>query len=445
MKVTKKISQKLNDYMTRTNDLKIAGWLFNFDDGKSIGLGLYDNKLGGPYTPPERNDVYIGAAYIRWADGTISDVKINAPVLENLDASLKEWKSVSYHDEDAPDILEPLPMPNDLKIKDPKIIDLITKDSSYFFEILNFYNKELMKRDYTKTTQGEVKAEYRHVTIMNSKGLNVEWEETSMKTSAYANYTHGNEYVERRRVKKKDLWKIIKEIDRYMVHDKKIVNVWKGRMPIILVPGTVDAFLEQYLLSNGGNLQGDRVAHNQSLYNIEDFKKKKQVFDERINLVVDSLKDYSPGTQPCTGEGVPSTKQYVVADGRLITPILDLKYAKKIGMPPTALGKRISPTTSGTIYLDVKEDRSYSKMVEELEYGLIVFSVLGMHTQNSKEGKYSLTIGQGLLVEDGKIKGSIKNTTIKGNFLEALRNKETKFAKYRKDELAMQTEASVIV
>lgn len=435
METAKKISKTLNDYMARKDELKIGQWHFIFNEGQAISLGLDNNEIGGPYMPPATHDVYKGSAYIRWADGRVSDASIDNFTLEDLDASIKEWKTVSYQDTDAPEVIEPLPMPAGLKIKDDDVANLITKDSSYFFEILNYFNENLKKKDYTKTVKGQVGAGMLYSTIMNSKGLNVGWEGTSMSVRASINDICEDYYIERNMPEKKDLNKILKEIDRYMAHSKNIVQVKSGKMQVILTPGTLGQFLEKYVMEE---INGETVTNNQSVYSLEDFKTKKQAFSEKINMVIDGLGDYSLLTQPCSGEGVPSTKSYLIANGRLITPILDLKYAKKSGMPPTP---------SGEINLDVAM-MPYSKMVKEIGYGLIVYGVLGMHTQDSKTGKYSLGVDQGLLIENGKIKGKIDKTkavSIDGNFFEDLKNKGTKFMKYRKDEVAMMTDAKVIV
>lgn len=429
MKATEKISKTLNDYMARTDELRIEQWHFTFNEGQAISLGLDNNEIGGPYTPPSTHDIYKGSVYIRWADGRVSDSIIDTFTLENLDASIKEWKTTSYQDIDAHEVIQPLPMPTGLKIKDDNVVNLITKDSSYFFEILNYFNENLKKKDYTKTVKGQVSAGMLCSIIMNSKGLNVGWEGTSMSVYASVNDICGDNYAERNMPEKKDLNKILKEIDRYMMHTKNVTQIKSGKMQVILTPGTLGQFLEKYVLEE---MDGETVT-NQSVHSLEDFKAKKQVFNEKINIVIDGLSDYSLSTQPCSGEGVPSTKSYLIANGRLITPILDLKYAKKSGMPPTPPGE---------IDLDVAM-APYSKMIKGLGYGLIVYDVLGMHTQDSKSGEYSLAVDQGLLVENGKIQGKIKSATIKGNFFETLKDKKTKFAEYRKDEIAMLTESNV--
>ncbi len=433
MNTPEKIAGKLNDHMVKNGDTGIKGWLFSFNDGRVIDLGLYNNEIGGPYAAPSADDIYEGAVYIRWSDGRVSKGVINATALDDLDAAFNEWRSASYHDPDAPDILKPLPMPTSLKIKDERVVELITKDASYGFEILTRYNKEFRKA-YTKTVKGGFGAEYAHVTIMNSEGLDVGWEETTAGTSAVVNDILFDAYEKRKMPEEKDIEAIVKELDGYMIHCDNKVPIKSGKMPVILAPKILEAFLNKYLISSDGNLDGIAIANNQSSYSVEDFINKKQVFGEDINLVIDGLKDYSIGTGYCSREGVPSTKQYLIADGRLITPLLDLKYAKKTGM---------SPTSFGTIDLDIAQKMSYSKMTMDVDYGLVVYDVLGMHTQDSKEGKYSLTVSYGLLIENGVVKGSVSGVTIAGNFFDVLKDKKTKFADYREDELAMLTEASV--
>ncbi|MDP2906651.1 MAG: metallopeptidase TldD-related protein [Nanoarchaeota archaeon] len=433
MKPTKLLTEKLNDHMTRNDEFKISQWHFGFAEGQAISLGLENGEIGGTYTPPSTKDVYGGSLYLIWGDDRISEVTINAETLDDLDSAIIEWKKTSYQDHDAPEVTETLPMPKDLKIKDKKIVDMIKKDSSYFFEILNFYKNELGKKEYTKTIQGQVDAGLEYCTLMNSKGLNIEYESTSMSTSASINGIVGDGYAKRKSPRKRDLKRIIQEIDNYMIHTKNIIKVKPEIMPIILMPSVLGQLFGQYILSN---LKGSLILNNQSTYSLEDFKNKKQVFNEKINLVIDGLKDYEIPTIPCTGEGVPSTKQYILANGKLITPFLNRKYAKKAGMPPTS---------TGDINLEVEGKISYKRMIRNIRYGLIVYDVLGMHTQDPKSGKYSLAVDQGLVIENGEIKGKLEKATIDGNFFEDLKNKNTRFADYRKDELAILTEAQVTV
>jgi len=433
MKSIKTLSEKLNDYMVRNDDLKISQWLFTFGEGKSISIGMKENEIGGPYMPPSSRNEYGGSVYIRWADGTISNSIINSETLENMDTTIKEWKALSYQNIFAPEVIDPLPIPLDLKIKDNKLVEITEKDKDYLFGILKFYKNKLSKKDYTKLLTIHASVGHEYNTVLNSKGLNVEWEETGISTWVSVNNMAGDSYSKRKIPEKEDLKKIIKEIDRYMIHSKNVVQMKSDKMLIILTPGVLADFLDHYVKNN---LQGGLVANNQSIFRIDDFKLKRQVFDENISLIINGLKDYELSTVPCSSEGVPSTKQYIIADGRLITPFLNLKYSKKTGM---------SPTSPGKVGLEIKTKTSYNKLLHGIDYGLVVYDVMGMHTQNNTTGEYSIAVGQGLLVENGEIKGKIEKASIKGNLFEALKNKNTKFADYREDEIAMLTEADVTV
>jgi len=436
MKAIKTLSEKLNDYMARNDDLKVSQWSLSFGKVKSISVGMKENEIGGPYMPPSSRDAYGGAAYIRWADGTISNAVINPETLENMDTAIKEWKALSYQNIFAPEVIDPLPIPSDLKLKDGKLVEIIEKDKDYLFGILKFYKNKLSKKDYTKLLTIQTNVGHEYNIILNSKGLNVEWEKTGISIMVVVNSIAGDIYAKRKIPGKEDLKKIITEIDGYMTRSKNVVQMKPGKMPIILTPGVLNNFLGHYLTGPQGGLQGGIVANNQSIFSLDDFKLKKQVFDERISFIIDGLKDYELSTLPCSSEGVPSTKQHIIANGRLITPLLNLKYSKKTGMPPTSPGRTD---------LEIKTKTSYNKLRRSLGYGLIVYDVMGMHTQNNTTGEYSIAVDQGLLVENGEIKGKIEKATIRGNLFEALKSKDTEFADYREDELAMLTEADVTV
>ena len=114
----------------------------------------------------------------------------------------------------------------------------------------------------------------------------------------------------------------------------------------------------------------------------------------------------------------------MIAKGKLQTPIFNLKYAKKAGMAPTPLplgGRGFFLTSSEAI-------PAWDDLVKGTERGLIVYSVLGLHTQDASSGRFSLTADQCLLVEQGEIKGKVK-AVINGDFLGALAAEETELAK----------------
>jgi PmbA protein len=65
-------------------------------------------------------------------------------------------------------------------------------------------------------------------------------------------------------------------------------------------------------------------------------------------------------------------------------------------------------------------------LIKEVDYGLLVYGVLGMHTQDTTSGRFSLSAPRSLVIENGEIKGKVK-ATISGNFFDTMLDENTGF------------------
>ena len=57
-------------------------------------------------------------------------------------------------------------------------------------------------------------------------------------------------------------------------------------------------------------------------------------------------------------------------------------------------------------------------MIGRLNKGVIIYDLIGAGQSNLLSGDYSVNIGLGFYIENGKIKGRIKNAMIAGNIYE---------------------------
>jgi PmbA protein len=121
----------------------------------------------------------------------------------------------------------------------------------------------------------------------------------------------------------------------------------------------------------------------------------------------------------------------------LVTPLLDLKHAKKAGMAATPL-----PRGSSSFALPAPT-RGAQAAIAALDHGLIVHGLLGLHTQDSARGSFSVTVGQGLVVEKGVVVGRAK-AIIAGNFFEALAQTPTFLSVPGKEGLALSIDCEVL-
>lgn len=123
-------------------------------------------------------------------------------------------------------------------------------------------------------------------------------------------------------------------------------------------------------------------------------------------------------------EGVPSVATGVVEKGVLRSFLHDLKSAKKVGVPPTSNGGRAdaaAPVSVMPSNFFIEPGRaSYDELVGELEDGLVITDMSGMHAGLSTvSGEFSL-IASGLLIGRGRVVRPVEQITVGGSFKELI-------------------------
>lgn len=121
-------------------------------------------------------------------------------------------------------------------------------------------------------------------------------------------------------------------------------------------------------------------------------------------------------------EGVPTKEKNIVENGEFKTFLYNLKTAKKEGKESTgnAAGRGIAPIN----LLVEPGNKSFDDLVKELNNGIIITSLEGLHSgANPISGEFSLG-AQGLKVENGEIVSGVEQITVSGNFLDILKKIE---------------------
>jgi PmbA protein len=121
-------------------------------------------------------------------------------------------------------------------------------------------------------------------------------------------------------------------------------------------------------------------------------------------------------------EGVPTKEKTIIENGEFKTFLYNLKTAKKEGKESTgnASGRGIAPIN----LLVESGEKSFDELLKELNNGIIITSLEGLHSgANPISGEFSLG-AQGLKVENGEIVSGVEQITISGNFLEMMKKVE---------------------
>jgi PmbA protein len=147
----------------------------------------------------------------------------------------------------------------------------------------------------------------------------------------------------------------------------------------------------------------------------------KRVLPEGISLVEDPHRARISSSRAFDGEGLPTRRREIVADGVLTGWVLDLATGRKLGMASTANASRGTgaPPSPSTTNIDLTQGRfSRDDLLAQMGTGLLVTSMIGS-TINPTTGDYSRGAA-GWWVESGQLAYPVHECTIAGNLKEML-------------------------
>lgn len=417
---------------------RLRGWRFDISHGRSVSLSIVDNQLGSVYGPATARDSLGGGLYLIWEDEKRSNANVDRLTVPEFEQRLSEWRASAYSDERAADIREPDPTYPEVEMYDPQIETLVGGETELLFKILKRGDEELLKRGGVEFLDASSGASSGTRFLRNSKGLNVTYPSTFFSYSFYADSLYGNGYSKRRLAPEEELGRVLTDVRETTELLKKTATFKANPQGnrVVLDTGMAGSFIGQYI---GGNLSGSSVANRQAAYSLEDFKAGKQIIRSDISLVIDGTRPFEGSASRVTAEGIAGGRGFLVEKGQLVTPALDLKYAGITGF---------APTLGGGLYIEIEDGgqrQSLDELIKSVDYGLLVYSVLGMHTQDSTSGRYSVSAPRCLVVEEGEIKGKVK-VTLNGNFFDNINDPRSRFGwDPYEDNPAMEMISQVVV
>ena len=427
-----RLKQRLNEYVGKKmpQGLTLLGWRYDLHDLKLLEAGLKNSRLGGPYTAPSIKQVTEGEIFLIWQDEAgaraYTSGKIDLSTLEAFEESLELWEKTAYKDPNGVDLVDPYEPPA-IPLAQEQARAIVEGDFSYPFQLLR-KGQDTLSREYgLKKVDGRVHLAVDRRLVVNSKGLWVTYEQTPVSIFFEGEDTFGDSFGEKRLPTEEEYNSLLRytgETIRQLKTEAQFTE--EKEMYILLPPKVFAAFLDHYVVTN---LSGGLVVNRQSAFSREDFFEHKQLFRKDLTIRADGTRPYRSSSYRCTGEGVSTGEVEYIRDGKLITPILNLKYAKRLEMQPTP----IPVGGADGLIIDVDRQGGLEQVKHTMGEVLIVHSILGLHTQDYSTGRFSLTADQCLLVRNGEVQGKVR-TVIAGDFVGALRAEDTVFATYPYEE-----------
>ncbi len=155
----------------------------------------------------------------------------------------------------------------------------------------------------------------------------------------------------------------------------------------------------------------------------------EKVASSLVTIHDDGLLEGGLQTWKLDGEGVPSQKTLVIEKGFLRHFLHDNYTAKKIGVESTGNALRgglapyaSTPVLEATNFTFTQGNKSPENLVNEIDNGLIVYSVQGAHSSNPESGEYSVVATPAWKIEGGSVAHAVKGAMVAGTIFDVLLN-----------------------
>ncbi len=186
----------------------------------------------------------------------------------------------------------------------------------------------------------------------------------------------------------------------------ELTEIEEGYYPVVFDPDTVKLLMR--IITSGVN--GKTVHEGSSP--LRD-KIGMRILDPSINVIDDPQRDYGPEAVKHDSDGIPTRVLPVIENGVLRSFAYDLNTAALCNT--LATGHTDSMLHCPVVLPGSTHSRD---IIKGIKRGILVKMLLGFGQGNIVNGDFSGNLGSGFLIEDGEIKGRVKNTMIAGNFYE---------------------------
>ena len=192
----------------------------------------------------------------------------------------------------------------------------------------------------------------------------------------------------------------------------------RGVFPVVLGPGMNGVLFHE---SCGHGMEADLA------FKGSNFKDQigKQTAAKGVTLIDDGTIPQFPGSFSFDDEGTPSEKTVLIEDGIQRNYLCDLVWGKKLGLKSTGNGRRQSfryppiPRMRNT-YIE-KGAIPPEEIIASTKRGIYVGDVSGGGQVDVITGNFMMGVGEGYLIEDGKMTRPIKGATLSGMGIQALK------------------------
>ena len=394
----------------------LEAWSLHGRHAARVSVGIKDRVVGGAHAPMGRTELWGGRYRFVWSDGTLSQGALERSQLEgSIDDVLKFARTTAFEDPDAAVVHGPADYP-DVVLHDPTASTWAAGDTDWLARRLQSV-RQCVDAAGIATWSGSFSAGEGHGWLRTSRGAIGEGRGTSVGWHVTLEGIAGDGYGGRLPDSEAAF---TRRLDRLVETAHRLggdaATLEAGSHRVLLHPGIVDRFALATLLHH---FEGSTLSHGEGRFGIDDFRDGRRVLHESVSLRHDPLRPLGGGSYRFTAEGIPADRRTLIDAGRVITPLLDLKFARRLQMEPSPdiYDAEALDFVAGTPCDRAEADGADTPTVH-------VLSVLGIHTQDVSSGDFSLSAPQALVFRQGRCLGRQRGT-ISGNLFALLQDERT--------------------
>jgi PmbA protein len=269
-----------------------------------------------------------------------------------------------------------------------------------------------------------------HAAIANTEGLAAEHRETGVSASCFVVQSEqgvSTGFASRHSTRLDlDPSELGKEAADLALRARRPTKLEKpASLPILLRP---DPSADLFGTITVPSLFGKAAHRDESYYS---GKLGRRIAHDKFSLVDDPTRPGGLGSAPFDDEGAASRPFAPIRRGVLKGFLFDLASAAEYDRKTTSSAVRIHPfdgrshksppATSGRNLVVEAPRRATPKLIAQIDEGLLVHDMMGVHTANTVSGDFSVTSSTLFRIRKGAVEGPVAPVSIGGNFHRALR------------------------
>lgn len=269
---------------------------------------------------------------------------------------------------------------------------------------------------------------YGNTSYINSNGVYGERKKSLYSASFYANLIRGEDFLgiyegnnslenfpDEEELKNKILEKLNFSKNNVSIDTKKYTVIFTQNAVSSIFASIFSVLFNGKVIQQGISPLGEKLG--------------QKLFDENLSFI----EDPSIGTSKTAfdDEGIKTEKKELIKNGVVNSFYFDLlsgtKYGKKGDSPSTGNGFKgglsLAPSPSlTTTVIETNGKMTMNEMIKNTKEGILIDHVLGAGQSNTLAGEFNVGIELGFKIENGQIKGRIKNCMVAGNIFELLKD-----------------------